>query len=200
MHKPYLVVGLGNPGTKYAGTRHNAGFMVLDRLANRWRADWKTEKDFQSRMARVDLGERRVHLCQPQTFMNASGEAVAPVRAYYRIGLDELLVLVDDADLPLGTLRLRRGGSSGGHHGLDSLETNLGTQDYARLRIGIGRTVTAERQIRDYVLSRFQPAEMGLVEKVLERAADQVTCWLTDGIEKAMNNFNGIVETTEKDN
>ena len=132
----------------------------------------------------------RVLLCQPQTFMNASGEAVGAVVNFYQLPLERLLVAVDDADLPLGEIRLRAGGSSGGHHGLESIEQHLGTREFARLRLGIGRTAGA-REITDYVLGRFDAAEAALMEKVLDRAADQAECWLADGIEKAMNQFNG---------
>ena len=193
-----LVVGLGNPGAGYANTRHNAGFMVVERLAHQRRAEWKNVARFKSRLARVTVEQCPVLLCQPQTFMNLSGEAVGPLAAYYRIGLKQVLVLVDDADLPLGTLRLRPQGSSGGHHGLESIEASLGSREYARLRLGIGRLDPSARQIRDYVLGRFQSAERGLLEKTLARAADQVICWLTRGVEKAMNDFNGEVEETER--
>lgn len=126
--------------------------------------------------------------------MNASGEAVRSVMDFYRLPLDHLLVAVDDADLPLGELRLRTGGSSGGHHGLESVGQHLATQTFARLRLGIGRKDGA-REITDYVLDRFDAAEAALMEKVLGRAADQAECWLDDGIEMAMNQFNGSVET-----
>ena len=188
-----LVAGLGNPGLEYAHTRNNAGYMVLERLARRWQRPWKQDERFKARVARATVRDNSVLLCQPLTFMNLSGEGIQPLAAYYRVPPNQLLVLVDDADLPLGTLRLRPGGSSGGHHGLESIEISLGTRDYARLRLGIGRWLTGERQIRDYVLSRFQPVEKELLEKVLERAANQVECWLTEGIAKAMNNFNGLI-------
>src|SRR5262245_36105654 len=190
-----LIVGLGNPGAKYASTRHNAGFRLLELLAERWRANWTTVRKFDARLARVRRGEQRVILCQPQTFMNASGEAVRALVDYYHLPapLSELLVAVDDADLPLGEIRLRPRGSSGGHHGLESLEQHLGTREFARLRIGIGRKDGA-RQITDYVLGRFSSSETELVEKILARAADQTEMWLKGGIQKAMSQFNGTVE------
>jgi PTH1 family peptidyl-tRNA hydrolase len=189
----FLIVGLGNPGKEYARTRHNAGFIVVDQLAKRWRADWKVEKKFSGRMARAGRNEREVLLCEPQTFMNSSGEAVATVVNFYRITLARLLVVVDDADLPLGQLRLRPSGSSGGHHGLESIEQHLGSREYARLRVGIGRTA-GPREITGHVLGRFNSTEAQLADKVFAVATDQAECWLNDGIQKAMNQFNGTID------
>ena len=189
----YLIVGLGNPGTKYARTRHNAGFHVLDRLARRWQISWAEAKKFKARLGRVDRDGRKLLLCQPLTFMNDSGTAVRALVDYYQIPLDQLLVVVDDADLPLGEIRLRPGGSSGGHHGLESVEQQLSTREYPRLRIGIGRMQSGEREITDYVLSQFNADEKVVAEKALDRAADQVQCWISDGIGKAMSQFNGVV-------
>jgi peptidyl-tRNA hydrolase, PTH1 family len=190
----YLMVGLGNPGGDYARTRHNAGFMVVERLAARWRAEWKQESRFNARVARANYSNHKVLLCQPQTYMNQSGQAVGALTTYYQVPQDRLLIIVDDADLPLGTLRLKPLGSPGGHHGLESIERHLGGQNYARLRFGIGRDARAGRQITAYVLGRFQASEMGLLEKVLERAADQAECWLKAGSQQAMNAFNGTIE------
>jgi len=196
MEQLRLIVGLGNPGAEYAKTRHNAGFMVAELLAERWRARWTTERKFQARVARGKHGEHRVLLCEPQTFMNASGEAVAAVVRFYQVATESLLVVVDDADLPLGEIRLRPGGSSGGHHGLESLEQHLGTRQFARLRVGIGRQ-TGAREITDHVLSRFGADEAKTVDKVLRAAADQAECWLDAGVRKAMNDFNGVVVPSE---
>ena len=113
----YLIVGLGNPGSEYARTRHNAGFMVMEKLANRWQAGWSCEKKFDARMARAQRGENQALLCEPQTYMNLSGEAVGAVMDFYRVPRENILVVVDDADLPLGELRMRPAGSPGGHHG-----------------------------------------------------------------------------------
>ena len=192
MENLYLIVGLGNPGADYARTRHNAGFLVTDRLAERWQASWTYERKFNARIASAQRNSRRVLLCEPQTYMNASGEAVGAVVAFYRVPLPGLLVVVDDADLPLGELRLRPGGSSGGHHGLESIEQHLGTRDYARLRIGIGRQRGA-REITGYVLGRFSSTEAPLVDRVLTVASDQAETWLGAGIAKAMSQFNGVV-------
>ena len=192
MENLYLIVGLGNPGSEYARTRHNAGFLVLERLSERWRTSWTYEKKFNARLARAERGDRRVWLCQPQTFMNSSGEAVAAVKDFFRVALTRLLVVVDDADLPLGHLRLRPGGSSGGHHGLESIEQHLGSRDYARLRVGIGRQDGA-REITRHVLGRFGSTEAALADKVLTVAADQAETWLAAGLQKAMSQFNGVV-------
>jgi PTH1 family peptidyl-tRNA hydrolase len=194
MESFYLIAGLGNPGAEYSRTRHNTGFMVVERLARRWSADWKLESRFQASLARVDLVGGKALLCQPQTYMNQSGESVAALTAYYHVPQDRVLVVVDDADLPLGEQRLRTRGGPGGHHGLESIEGFLATSDYARLRVGIGRNAPAGRQITPYVLGRFQSAELDLLEKVLERCADQVECWLREGSMEAMNRFNGSVE------
>jgi peptidyl-tRNA hydrolase, PTH1 family len=192
MENLHLIVGLGNPGAEYARTRHNAGFLVVDKLAERWRASWTAEKKFNARLARSERGAQRVLLCEPQTYMNSSGEALAAVLAYYHVARTALLVVVDDADLPLGELRLRPSGSSGGHHGLESIEQHLGTREYARLRVGIGRQ-SAAREITGYVLGRFHSTESALVAKVLTVAADQAETWLAAGIQKAMSQFNGVV-------
>jgi len=190
MENWYLIVGLGNPGTEYARTRHNAGFIVVQTLASRWRTDWSMESRFKARVARTSRSGRKVLLCEPQTYMNLSGEAVSAVAAFYRVATANLLVVADDADLPLGELRLRPAGSPGGHHGLESIEQHLGTRDYARLKVGIGRQDGA-REISGHVLGRFGSTETALADKVLNVAADQAECWLEAGIQKAMSQFNG---------
>ena len=194
MENLHLIVGLGNPGAEYAKTRHNAGFTLVELLARRWKADWAGERKFNARIARAKYDGRRVLLCQPQTFMNLSGEAVGAVKDFYQLPLEQVLVAVDDADLPLGEIRLRPGGGTGGHHGLESIGQHLGSDGFARLRLGIGRADGA-REITGHVLGRFDAAEAALMEIVFGRAANQVECWLATGIEKAMNQFNGSVET-----
>ena len=198
MESLYLIVGLGNPGAEYARTRHNAGFLVAEQLAKRWQASWAYEKKFNARLASAQRSSRRALLCEPQTYMNASGEAVAAVVGFYRVPLTRLLVVADDADLPLGELRLRPGGSSGGHHGLESVEQCMGTRDYARLRIGIGRQSGA-REITGYVLGRFSSTEAALADKVLTVASNQGETWLEAGIQKAMSQFNGVVSDPENE-
>ena len=197
MEPAYLIVGLGNPGRQYARTRHNAGFMVTDRLAARWRAEWREERAFATRLARGVFGGRTCWLCQPMTYMNASGEAVRAVMSYYRLERERLLVVVDDADLPLGTLRLRPDGSSGGHHGLESVEAHVGGRGYARLRLGIGRRDEQGRQITGHVLGVFSPEEAHWFGLVLDRAADAVACWIESGAAAAMNLFNGALTPPE---
>lgn len=192
MDDTFLIVGLGNPGAEYAGTRHNAGFLLAAKLAARWKCDWAGEKKFQARIAKTARGGKRIFLCQPQTFMNASGETVGALMDFYQLPPARLLVAADDADLPLGALRLRPGGSSGGHHGLESVEQHLASRDFARLKMGIGRK-DGMREITGHVLGRFDAVEHALVEKVLDRAAAQVETWLDAGMEKAMQ-WNGMVE------
>ena len=197
MENLHLIVGLGNPGAEYAKTRHNAGFLLLEKLAACWKADWTKERRFNARIARAGYGEARVLLCQPQTFMNLSGEAVGALKDFYQLPLKRLLVVLDDADLPLGEIRLRARGGNGGHHGLESIGQHLGSREFARLRMGIGRKDGA-REITDYVLGKFDSSETALMKKVLDRAADQVECWLDAGIEKAMNQFNGVVDSANE--
>lgn len=193
MENEYLIVGLGNPGREYERTRHNAGFMVVDRLAALWKANWALEKKFSARVAKVEVDGKRLFLCEPQTYMNLSGEAAGAMVSFRKLPLDRVLVVVDDADLPLGEVRLRTNGSSGGHHGLDSIEQHFGTRDYARQRIGIGRRDPAVRQIAGHVLSQFSVSEQEVLEKVLRRAGEQIECWLKFGAAKAMSQFNGLV-------
>lgn len=195
MENWHLIVGLGNPGAEYAQTRHNAGFLLVERLAEQWRATWELERKFQSRVARTEHDGRRVLLVQPQTFMNLSGEAVGAVSGFYRVPPAQVLVAVDDADLPLGEIRLRPGGSSGGHHGLESVEQHFATREYPRLRIGIGRRDQTVREITGHVLGKFGADERELFAQVLARAGEQVGCWLRAGIQKAMSQFNGPVKT-----
>ncbi len=192
MQNLYLIVGLGNPGADYSRTRHNAGFLLVERLAGLWGAPWAYVKRFNARLARAERAAASVLLGQPQTYMNSSGEAVGAVARFYRVPVSRLLLAVDDADLPLGEIRLRPSGSSGGHHGLESVEQQLGTREYARLRIGIGRE-KGGREITNYVLGRFSSTEMPLVDTVLTVASRQVECWLESGIQKAMSQFNGTV-------
>ena len=197
MESVHLIVGLGNPGAAYAQTRHNAGFLLVERLAQRWKWNWAEERKFKARVAKGQQAGKRVLICQPQTFMNLSGETVGAVAGFYQVTPDRVLVAVDDADLPLGEIRLRASGSSGGHHGLESIEQHLASRTFPRLRIGIGRREGA-REITDFVLGRFEDAESVSMGKVLDRASDQVECWVDGGIEKAMNRFNGVIDSTNE--
>jgi PTH1 family peptidyl-tRNA hydrolase len=198
MENVFLIVGLGNPGEKYARTRHNAGFLLVEKLAERWKASWNDEKKFRSKLAKAEQGNRKLFLAEPQTFMNCSGEAVGALSVFYKIPPTQMIVAVDDADVPFGEIRLRKSGSSGGHHGLENIEQHLSTREFPRLRIGIGRR-DSTREITNYVLGQFTTAENEILEKVLTRAADQVECWLSEGIDKAMSKFNGAIASTNKD-
>ncbi|MBM3835046.1 MAG: aminoacyl-tRNA hydrolase [Verrucomicrobia bacterium] len=194
MENCYLIVGLGNPGADYVSTRHNIGFMAVERLGERWGGRWTFERKFKARLARMEVKERQTLVCEPQTYMNLSGIAVQAITEYYKVALGRLLVVVDDADLPLGEIRMRASGSSGGHHGLESIEQHLATRNYPRLRLGIGRQASQSREITGHVLGRFGAVEFEVVKTVIERAVDQMECWLTTGIQRAMSEFNGTVK------
>jgi peptidyl-tRNA hydrolase, PTH1 family len=199
MENLHMIAGLGNPGREYEWTRHNAGFLVVERLAKRWGADWRLDRGFDSRLAWGECGGRRALLVEPQTYMNLSGQAVAGLAGYYRVSPERLLVVVDDANLPLGGLRLRPEGSSGGHHGLESIEGRLGTRMYARQRVGIGGRADGRGAITGHVLGRFGEDELAVLERVLERAAEQVESWMRDGVGVAMNRYNGMVTDSEQE-
>ena len=180
-----LVVGLGNPGRKYDGTRHNAGFDVLDLLAGRHRLEWE------SAPADALIAKWRsasVLLAKPLTFMNLSGHAIGDLLRFYKVDLPDLFVVVDDANLELGRLRARPSGSAGGHNGLKSIIEALGTEEFARLRVGVGRGDA--RDLADHVLARFDPDERTNVAEAAGRAADAAELFVTDGIAPVMNRFN----------
>ena len=179
------IVGLGNPGREYEGTRHNLGFEVIDELARRWRVrlkSWKRVADL------VAVRDRSVVLAKPTTYMNVSGVAVEKISSFYKIAPQSLLVLVDDIDLPLARLRARRAGSAGTHNGLRSVVQYIGT-DFPRLRIGVGRG-DPQWDLADHVTSTFGADERREVEQAIASAADAVDVFLTDGIEQTMNRFN----------
>ena len=197
MEETYLIVGLGNPGKGYADTRHNVGFMVLDRLAKRQGAGWEVNKKFEAHLAKARQESNTVFLCKPQGYMNLSGQSVVPLAKFYQIPFGQIMVVVDDLDLPLGAIRMRPGGGTGGHRGLDSIQGLLGKDDFARLRLGIGRP-EPDRDVSGFVLGKFAEAETGLLERVLETAADQLACWMLQGTQQAMNNYNGDYSPTGK--
>lgn len=190
MEDASLIVGLGNPGGRYMRTRHNVGFMVVDRLAERWRTDWEEQAKFNSRLTLATVAGRRVWLCQPLTYMNVSGEAVGALVDFYKIPLDRLLVMVDDVNLPCGDLRLRPKGGCGGHHGLESVTQYLAGGDFARQRIGIGRPVNMSGSLTPHVLGEIGSEDEAVLGPALDRAADQAALWLTEGVGPAMNEFN----------
>lgn len=194
----YLIAGLGNPGLEYALTRHNIGFGVTDLLAQRWNTEFRQESGFQARLAFANVGQSRVCLCQPLTWMNLSGKAVGALARYYKIKVANMLIVLDDADLPLGRIRMRPAGSSGGHRGMESVILHLGSEEIPRLKLGIGDA--GQRRITRHVLGRFCDEEMPVVGKVLSRAADQAQCWIEHGIQKAMNEFNGAVTPEKREN
>ncbi len=183
-----LVVGLGNPGERYSGTRHNVAWRVLDVLAGRWRTTLHTVAGlYIARRASVAGGV--VELMQPLTYMNLSGMAVEHWIREHEGPPEDLLVAVDDVYLPVGTLRLRARGTSGGHRGLESVEAALGTRDFARLRIGVG-AAESSAELREHVLDEFSPEERPRVDETVLRAADVVECWVAEGLRAAMNRFN----------
>jgi PTH1 family peptidyl-tRNA hydrolase len=183
-----LVVGLGNPGSKYEGTRHNIGFEVVDRLASGG-SGAKFSKKFEGQIAEVEIDFRRVLLLKPETFMNLSGRSVIPALRFYKLEPADLLVLCDDLNLPLGKLRIRKGGSDGGQKGLRDISAQLGTDEYARLRVGIGDRGPIDAA--DFVLSRFRPAERPIMDDALIVATQAVAVWVAQGVDAAMNRFNG---------
>lgn len=185
-----LLVGLGNPGRDHAGTRHNAGFMAIDRLAAKWGAAFSRASGIKAETARH--GELR--LCKPLSYMNLSGEPVAAFSRYHRIEPAETLVIYDDVALPLGRLRLRLAGSAGGHNGLQSIIDHLGTPEIPRLRIGIGDA--SGGAMTGHVLGKFRPEEREELEQALDRAVEAVSLSVSAGVEAAMNLFNQTKPTT----
>ncbi|MGB3328183.1 MAG: aminoacyl-tRNA hydrolase [Thermomicrobiales bacterium] len=189
-----LIVGLGNPGSKYAETRHNAGFFVVDELAKRLgSAGWK--KRFRAEVSEVRLGDTRLVLLKPQTYMNDSGLSVREAMNWYRVPRDQVLIVVDDLDQPFGQLRIRAKGSAGGHNGLKSIFAETGSQEIPRLRIGIGR---GSHQTIAHVLSRFSPEERAELDGVIGKAADVVEFWSRNGTFEAMNEVNGEARVKAK--
>jgi len=186
LRKVKLIVGLGNPGREYRGTRHNVGFEVIDALAKRYRIPVRSKRN-KALVGEGLIAGEPVVLAKPRTFMNLSGTSVAGLARRYRLTPEEVLVIVDDVNLPLGRLRIRPRGSAGGHKGLKSIIRHLGSEEFARLRMGIG---SPNRAAVDYVLSKFKRAERSSVRAMVRQAADAVTTFLAEGIESAMNEFN----------
>lgn len=187
-----LVVGLGNPGPKYHGTRHNIGFAVVDELARRAGVTFESSP-VDALVAKVRGGGDAVLLAKPMTFMNRSGDAVGALVRYFKIDLKDLLVIVDEVQLPLARLRARGTGSAGGHNGLKSIEAHLGA-DYARLRVGVGRG-DARRELADHVLAKFDRDEAAEVEAMTARAADAAETFAAEGIAAMMNRFNAAADS-----
>jgi len=186
-----LIVGLGNPGDKYVDTRHNTGFKVIDSLAETLGINVEKRK-FGSRFGTGEFANNKLILLKPLQFMNRSGQAVATAAGFYKINVGELMVITDDMDLEPGRIRLRAKGSAGGHNGLADIIEKLGTYEFSRCRIGIGRSAVIEAV--DYVLDKPAEAEKPLLVTAIEQARNAVLCWIEYGIETAMNKFNSISE------
>jgi PTH1 family peptidyl-tRNA hydrolase len=185
-----LIVGLGNPGRDYRNTRHNAGFMVVDEVARRHQLTWAPgPAQVVESFVVKRYGDVPLLLAKPLTYMNRSGDVVAGLAHYFDVPVSDLLVVVDEAALPFGRLRARRGGSAGGHNGLKSIIARLGTDQFPRLRVGVGRG-DARRDLADHVLSRFEGGERAALEEVITRAADAVEMFAAAGIEQVMNTYN----------
>jgi len=191
-----LIVGLGNPGRGYASNRHNIGFTCLNHFA-RAQGIRLDKKQGQARIGEGKVGGGKVVVARPQTYMNLSGQSVSRLVKKFNIDLNNLLVIHDDLDLPLGKIRIRQGGSSGGHKGVDSIITWLGSQDFLRLRVGIGRPVMppgggefSEADIIDYVLSDFTSEEKQAMARVIPRVSEAIVCLLTEGLTAVMNRYN----------
>jgi PTH1 family peptidyl-tRNA hydrolase len=187
-----VIAGLGNPGPEYEDTPHNVGFDVVALLAERLAAEWRRSTRFQARLARVNRAGEEWLLVQPQTYMNLSGTSVAPLLRYHGGGPADLVVVLDDADLPLGRMRIRPDGGSGGHRGLASVIEALGVETFARVRLGVGRERAAEGGLVDHVLGRFDPARRQVARRMVAAAADAVACLAEKGLAEAMNRFNGL--------
>ena len=186
-----LICGLGNPGRAYRNHRHNVGFRVLEELCRRWDATLAQRK-FEARLGQLRLGEERVVLLEPQTFMNLSGASVAAAAAFFKVAPQDTLAIHDELDLPLGRIQLKHQGGSGGHNGLNSIIERWGTSDFSRLRVGIGRppAPSVQEEVVDYVLSDFTAIEREQLPELFEKAAAAAQAWAEKGLAVAMNQFN----------
>lgn len=192
---PYLIAGLGNPGRQYRSNRHNVGFMVLDKLAERLGVSF-SRVESQALVTKADFEGNRLILVKPQTFMNLSGQALVSLARFYKVPDDNLMVVFDDVDLPFGMLRLRPGGGSGGQKGMASIIERLGTQDFPRLRFGIDRP-PGRMDAADYVLQDFSRSQIEFLPSLLDRAVEAILLFVDQGLEAAMNKFNPA--TNEQD-
>lgn len=185
----WLIAGLGNPEAKYEGTRHNAGFAALDYLAGKWGISVSKSK-FQGLWGQDEVDGRKVCLLKPLTYMNLSGDSIAPLAAFFKIPADHVIVLCDDITQAPGKLRIRPSGSAGGHNGLKSIIARLGTDAFPRIRIGVGEKPRPDYDLADWVLGKFQGEDKKVMEEAVKRAADAVECILKEGADRAMNRFN----------
>jgi PTH1 family peptidyl-tRNA hydrolase len=184
-----VVVGLGNPGSSYAGTRHNVGFEVIDALAA-GPGGGKFQRRFDAEVAEGLEGWEKILYVKPLTFMNLSGRSVRQAIDFYQVSAADLLIICDDINLPLGQLRLRPNGAAGGHNGLKDIQRHVGTSEYARLKLGVGAPDRSREEVVDYVLARFKPGERKVVSDMILRASQAVGVWIKEGVEAAMNRFN----------
>lgn len=190
MDSYYIIAGLGNPGRQYEGSRHNSGFAVIDALADKY--DFRELVRFgKSMMAKGRIGDQKVILMKPQTYMNLSGEAVQEMVHYYKVDpADHLLVISDDIDLPVGHIRIRKKGSAGGHNGLKNIIQHLGTDEFCRIRIGVGAKPSPDSDLAAHVLGHFAPEDQKIMQKAYETAADAAACAVLYGPDLAMNRYN----------
>jgi PTH1 family peptidyl-tRNA hydrolase len=191
MMDTYLIVGLGNPGREYRETRHNVGFMLLDHLTARLNIRF-TRMQSKALVAIANFQEHKIILAKPQTFMNLSGQSVQGLLHFYKLPLENLLIAHDDLDLPLGTIRIRPDGRSAGQKGMNSTIDRLGTDEFPRLRLGIGRP-PGQMQAPDYVLQNFSEFELTVINETLNRAVEAGLTWVTEGLDTAMNKYNGAI-------
>ena len=186
----WLLVCLGNPGDKYENTRHNVGYMVADEVAERQRAPIQKLK-FKALTNLLTISGEKVLVMKPITYMNLSGEAVRQAVDFYKVPPDHVLVVSDDTALPVGKLRIRKGGSAGGHNGLKNIIQHLGTDQFPRVRVGVGEKPHPDYDMADWVLGKFQGEDKKAIDAAVKRAADAIECILSDGLDKGMNRFNG---------
>jgi len=193
----FLILGLGNPGKRYWGTRHNVGFAVLEALAARWRVEMR-HKSFQALWGRGEIEGRNVLLAMPQTYMNLSGAAARELADYFKVEVNKTIVVHDDLDLPVGRLRLKSKGGDGGHKGLKSVIANLGSDDFCRVRIGIGKPAD-KRPVEEYVLEKFRPDEVPVIQEVIHRATEATQTIVLTGIQQAMAKYHAKNNSTKKE-
>ena len=182
-----ILVGLGNPGEEYSNTRHNVGFMAIDALAKQFNVtNWKSK--FEAQIADIRFGEEQIILVKPQTYMNLSGNAVGQIMRWYKVDADSVIAIYDDMDIPIGTAKLKQRGSSGGHRGVESLLVNIGKEEFARVRIGIGRP-PAGWTVVDHVLAKFSKEERASIDEIIKKLIPAIECIVKQGIDKAMNRY-----------
>lgn len=185
----WIVAFLGNPGLKYNGTRHNAGFMAADAMEKKLGVSINKMR-FKALTQTADIGGKKILLMKPQTYMNLSGDAIVQAANFYKVPPERVIVVSDETALPIGRLRIRRGGSAGGHNGLKSVIARLGTDQFPRIRLGVGDKPHPDYDMADWVLSAFKGQDAADMELVAKKAADAVECYITEGADRAMNKFN----------